>query len=707
MKMRRTFGIGIVATLLLVLCFISFGSADPLVSKPGVYSGYSNVLYDGWVRSSQYVTVRDGTKIALDIYRPTLKGAVANTPYPVIFQQTQYRRSYYANGKLVLQGTNQTYVDFLTKYGYVFAVADARGIGASYGQRRGPWSREEAYDTYDIIEWLADQPWSNGNIGMWGLSYMGGTQVMAASTMPPHLKAIFPAQTPFDNYDELLTIIPANGPFGELSNAATDLTAAPVDADTVINSYGYPSMLYAAVQEHLPYYNSIQQLALSLGQTAPPYSSVGPAPYRDSYAPLAHSQYYYENSASTYLPEIKHSHVAVYNMGYWNNWLRRGSISAFENFRNPSKLILTATSSTPSFSFVSEHLRFFDYWLKGINNGIMGQPPIYYNTLTDGAEGTGWHYAWKWPLPNEKRTRYYLQAGPSGSTNPGVNDGVLSRTVPTGTSAQDDYTVFYGITPANQDAKGITYTTDPLTADMEITGHPVVHLWISSTQTDGDFVASLEEITAAGKATVVASGSLRASLRKIVFPPYNYMGLPWRRALEADEQKLTPGTPVELKFDLLPLSNVFSKGNRIRLTIVCDSSPNTPHLSPVPVVSIYRNMAMASYITLPVTTDPIRVRADVKPDMINLKSHGEFTVAITPPYRLGKGYGARDIDISTLRCNGAPAVRGTVERDTLIAKFNTQDLVGTSAGPAATFSVTGKFNYDIPFSGTDKVRVMK
>ncbi len=682
-------------------------SAAPLVSQPGVYSGYSQAIYDGWVRSSQYVTVRDGTNIAIDIYRPTLKGVVATTRYPVIFQQTQYRRATYVKGAVMPYGTNPTYISFLTQYGYVLAVADARGIGASYGQRRGPWSREEAYDTYDLIEWLAGQPWSDGNIGMWGLSYMGGTQVMAASTMPPHLKAIFPAQTPFDNYDELYTIIPPNGPFGELSNATLDLATVPVDADTVINSYGYPSMLYAAVQQHIPYYNTIQAEALSLGQTLGPYSSVGPAPYRDSYAPLAHSEYFYECSASNYLDEIRHSSVAVYNMGYWNNWLRRGSVSAFENFKNPSKLIMTATSSTPSFSFVTEHLRFFDHWLKGINNGIMAEPPIYYNTLTDGVEGQGWHFAWKWPLPNQKPTKYFLQVGPSGSAPGSVNDGTLTLTAPAGTNAKDVYTVFYGITPLNQDAKGLTYTTEPLSADMEITGHPVVHLWVSSTQTDGDFVASLEEVNAGGTSTVVASGSIRASLRKIANPPYSYMGLPWRRALEADVQELTPGTPVELLFDLLPLSNTFTKGNRMRLTIVCDSAPNTPHLSPVPVVSLYRNTVLSSYISLPVTTEPLRVNVDVKPETLNLKSHGEFTVFITPPYMLGKGYRARDIDISTLQCNGAHAVSGKVEHDTLIAKFNTKDLTGTSAGPKTTFNITGDFYYNIPFSGTDKVRVIK
>ena len=112
--------------------------------------------------------------------------------------------------------------DFLTKYGYVVAVGDPRGLGASYGTRGASWDTQEAEDTHDLIEWLGVQPWSNGNVGMWGNSYMGGIQVLAATTKPPHLKAIFPGQTPFDQYDELYTIPEIRGPMGELGSMVND-----------------------------------------------------------------------------------------------------------------------------------------------------------------------------------------------------------------------------------------------------------------------------------------------------------------------------------------------------------------------------------------------------------------------------------------------------------------------------------------------------
>ena len=436
---------------------------------------------------------------------------------------------------------------------------------------------------------------------MWGASYMGGIQVLTAATKPPHLKAIFPGQTPFDQYDELYTIPEKNGPMGELGSFANDMASAPVDGDVDGNADGYPDMWYAAVQQHKPHYDSIKAYAESLGQVGAVYSQVGVAPYRDSVGPLTGTQYYYEASPGNYIAEIADSNVAIYSMGYWNNWLRRGSISAFSNFTNPSKLLMTATSNMPTFNFNMEHLRYFDYWLKGINNGIMDEPPVYYNVLS-APTGVDWRFAWRWPLPNQKNVSFYLaqpQSTPD-SSHPGVNNGTMSQTSPSGQAGNDPYTVAYGIPANSQDARGLTYTSDPLTEDVEVTGHPVMYLWVSSDHDDGDFVVNLKEVDGTtGASTVISTGKLRASLRKIADPPFSYMELPWRRALQSDEQKLT-GAPVELVFDLLPVSKVFNAGNRIRINIIGDSSPNTPVLTPAPVVNVYRNAVMASHISLPV-----------------------------------------------------------------------------------------------------------
>jgi putative CocE/NonD family hydrolase len=705
--MKTKFNSRWITAVCLLLVLIAIPGYAQIVSKPGQYSGYSTPICEGsacgWVRSSQYVTVRDGTKLAIDIFRPAVNGVIVNTPYPVVFQQTQYRRAYYSkdkDGNTVLNLTGKSMADSLTKYGYVVAVGDPRGVGASYGTRGVSWDTQEAEDTHDLIEWLGVQPWSNGNVGMWGGSYMGGIQVLTAATRPRHLKAIFPAQTPFDQYDELYTIPEFRGPMGELSSMANDANSVPVDGDVG------GVLLNEAVQQHKPHYDAIKAYAESLGQVGGAYSQVGIAPYRDSVGPVSGTQYYYEASPSSYIHEIHWSGVGIYNMGYWNNWLRRGSISAFSNFRNPSKLLMTASSMMPTFNFNMEHLRYFDYWLKGVNNGIMDEPPIYYNVLSAPA-GDDWRYSWRWPLPNQKNMSFYLAEGSSDSMNQGLNKGILTQTGPSAKSGEDVYTVSYGISSANQDSKGLTYTTQPLTTDMEVTGHPVVELWVSSDHDDGDFVVNLEEVDTLGKSTTISTGKLRASLRKIADPPFDYMGLPWRRALQRDERKLVSGKPVKLVFDLLPVSKVFKTGNRIRVNIVCDSAPNTPVLSPVPVVNIYRNVLMKSYVSLPVIAEPIQISVETKPEMLNLKSKGEVTVFITPSHCLGKGYGERDIDVSTLTCNGVSPIGTYVAHDTLVAKFKRQDVVDTSTGRYVKLNVTGKFYYDIPFAGSDTMRLMK
>jgi putative CocE/NonD family hydrolase len=152
------------------------------------------------------------------------------------------------------------------------------------------------------------------------------------------------------------------------------------------------------------------------------------------------------------------------------------------------------------------------------------------------------------------------------------------------------------------DQKGLTYTTEALEEDVEITGHPVAHIWVSSTATDGDFFVYLEEVDAEGVSHYVSEGALRASHRARHEPYYDNLGLPFHRSHEVDVDELKPGEPAELAFDLQPTSNVFNTGNRIRITVTCADKDNasTPELSPSPTVSLYRNTQYDSYVILPV-----------------------------------------------------------------------------------------------------------
>ena len=252
-KSKKTFAVQLIF-LLGILCFTLVGPGKlpaqetEKVSKFGEYRGYSEEIYDSSVRTSQYLTMRDGVKIAIDILRPAKDGKVEEKPLPLIWTHTRYRRSYIRNGKLRSELDSPLYQRLL-KYGYVLAAADVRGSGASFGSWHGIWAQEETQDAYEIIEWLASQPWCDGNVGMAGGSYLGITQLMAAGTKPPHLKAIFPAVALFDIY----AVAYPGGVFyddfikhwSELTRMMdTEVIAAPVDEDKD------ESLLESAIAEH-------------------------------------------------------------------------------------------------------------------------------------------------------------------------------------------------------------------------------------------------------------------------------------------------------------------------------------------------------------------------------------------------------------------------------------------------------------------------
>ncbi len=586
-----------VLSRILVFCFctLSCGSHDSStanrVSRPGEYAGYGDAMYDDQYEiTSQYVRVSDGVRLAVDLYRPKDKttGNVITTPLPVLWMHTPYNRRYSNNKALTVESYPGTAAK-LVKYGYVVATVDFRGLYASYGHNvafnRGEWITTARRDAYDITEWLARQPWSNGNIGMWGCSATGGSQLQAATTAPPHLKAIFPMSCEFDVYPFRMPggIASAQGasakvrPGAPSAQEARDAAAAPVDADTD------RSQLNEAIAEH-----------------AGTIESPGDAPYRDSVADAIKDpdsqQWWIKSSPHTYLEKINASKIALYLAANWDEGAtKHGAFFTFNNVTGPAKLVVgpgghcgwLAVQSQTGFDITIEERRFFDYWLKGIDNGVMNEDRVYYYTYNAPA-GTEWRSARQWPLPNEKRTRYYL------------GKGSLSTTVPAQADQKDETTVGYDVTPTDMTAKGFVYETAPLGTDVQVTGHPAINLWVSSTATDGDFIATIQDVAPDGKATSYnVHGRLRASLRKLQNAPYNNLGLPWHGFYQKDVTPLVPGKPAELEFEILPISMIFKAGHRIRLAInLADRA--TPKLDPAPKVTIYRDSNHQSYLTLPI-----------------------------------------------------------------------------------------------------------
>ena len=576
--------------------------ATERISTLGRYEGYSEAVYDGWTRSSQYVTVRDGTRIAIDIFRPTKEGVLHQDLLPVIWEHRRYQRaSVDENGNVHSQLDRQNHpMRTVVPHGYIFAVAAVRGSGASFGTRVDPMPPQESLDAYDVTEWLAARPWCSGAVGMYGISYSGAAQFMAASAAPPHLKAIFPEMAMFDLYDFCypggifryrFMEVWAQMVQGLDSHKAR--TAAPVDED------GDRALLKQAVEQHQGNFD---------------LRRVAKAGHRDAnFADLG--QVYLTNSPSTYVERVRASKVAIYQRAGWFDMYPRDMLLWFCNLDTPRKIAIGPWNHYQSRGVDrgTEMLRWFDYWLKGIDNGIMDEPPIVYCVM-DAPEDEMIRWARQWPVPEVRAATYHFCSGPSGSVG-SVNDGCLTRTLSAG--GFDAYTVDCTTTSgaktrwmprspqyedmAANDAKALTYTTEPLAQDVEIVGHPVAHLWLRTSAEDVDVFVYLEDVDPAGRSDYVTEGCLRTSHRALCPAPYDRIGLPFHRSFERDMKKRTD-EPVELVFDLLPTAQRFQAGHQIRIAVTGadnDSYRSLRH-DPAATLSILRDTLHPSRVVLPV-----------------------------------------------------------------------------------------------------------
>jgi hypothetical protein len=621
------------------------GTKDNL--RPGEYLAASAAPYDGFVRSAEYVTTRDGTRIAVDYYRPTHQGVLHTEKLPVVWTQDRYLRAVIADGHLYNFLYQHPYLFTLLRHGYIIAAADVRGAGASFGATEGWFAAKEAEDAYDVTEWLASRPWSSGKVGMTGRSYRGISQYFAASQMPPSLKAIIPEMAYFESYD----VVYPGGIFGDWwiyswsTGVHSQDTSAPLEPDfrkaveagragaidpqrvsacfEMLNCQSLPRGSVAPVDEDVR--GDLLARATEEHKSAKTtFSIASRAQFRDSRVEGDSIPTHVLRSPGLRLDRITASHVAAYHIGGWYDGFTRDTLLWYRNYPHNSKLLMGPWFHPASgqLDMAGEYLRWFDHWLKGMNNGIMDEPPVTYYTL-GAPTGHQWKTSAVWPLANQRLTRFYFQAGKTGSVASG-NDGGLSAQAHGKAADRDAYTVDYtasvgidnrwtwtgaggiGHQPylhmRDNDEKGLTYTSPALPSATEVTGHPIVHLWLTSSAADVDVFAYLEEVLPDGTSQYVTEGQLRASHRALARAPYDRLGLPYHRSFAADSRALAPDELTELVFDLHPTSILFHAGNRIRLTITgADKDTfDTPIQSPPPTIFVSRGGAAASYVELPI-----------------------------------------------------------------------------------------------------------
>jgi putative CocE/NonD family hydrolase len=234
-----------------VVAAVSSPARSQQVSTFGSYSGYTAPAYDGWVRRGEYAPMPDGTQIAVNYFVPAAAGVEASTPLPVILLYTRYLRVWEDGGAVRSMVDEESLARELLRYGYVLAIANARGTGASTGYRNGEFSTREQEDAYHIVEWLAARDWCDGHVGMWGRSYSGMTAYNAAAQAPPHLDAVLSEMSGPMVYE---LIYPGGAYQDEFirvwSNLVRDMDTGRQGAPARMDSDPSGAMRDAAVAEH-------------------------------------------------------------------------------------------------------------------------------------------------------------------------------------------------------------------------------------------------------------------------------------------------------------------------------------------------------------------------------------------------------------------------------------------------------------------------
>ncbi len=513
--------------------------------------------------------MRDGVLLRADVYRPSAAGT-----HPALVQRTPYSKN---------DEDSPERFKRLAARGYVIVVQDTRGRYMSDGVAR---PHDEAEDGFDTLAWVSGLPYVDGEIGMWGGSYLATTQLLAATLQPPSLVALFSSSSYNSRYDMVFQ----GGAFylndglgwnlGQAADVRRRVFTPDVDRDGPL---GMTPEQAKAFRERWLWHVPLKTMdALELKRFAPGYDEL-----------LAHPSY--DDYWKTFDIEARHDRFTVpaFHLTGWYDTLLNGTLrnyvglrarAANENARRSQRLIVGPwTHARPSLSSTkvgdvdfgpqagldSQELmaRWFDHWLKGGDASILQGAPVRIFVMGENR----WRDEQEWPLVRAKATEYFLQSGGSANTLDG--DGRLSTTAPRDQRA--DRFVYDPWDPVPTGALGgysripadqrpierrrdvLVYTTEPLAADLEVTGPITLKLWIASSARDTDFTGKVVDVFPDGTARALTDGILRTRYRESRTTP----------------KMLTPNQPVELTIDLGATSNLFRAGHRIRLEV---SSSNFP-----------------------------------------------------------------------------------------------------------------------------------
>jgi predicted acyl esterase len=500
------------------------------------------------------IPMRDGTLLYADIFRPEIEEEV-----PVIMNISVYQKDKLWIPPADLGEEANPHMNWETvnplwwcPRGYACVRVDSRGAGKSPGES-DPSSYQESLDFSDAIEWTAKQPWCSGSIGLLGISYHAASQWRVANLQPPSLKAIMPWEGRADQYRDQAYHggIFALGFMGNwwLTHTAHHLLGRPrsYNPDAFHND-----MMWKYMRNDLD------------------------------------SGFWQTNSA-----QWEKITLPVYSVGNWGGFSMhlRGNTEAYLRAASKNKKLRIHTG-THFHPFHSEEgrmdqLRWFDHWLKGLDTGIMDEPPVKLEIRTGGSpDRYPFRFENEWPLARTQWTKYYLridreqtselmgiegQLVPEPPPRPGEATYSTSGDTKAGVASGSSLATTHG----NTNRTGLSFETPALEKETEITGPIMLKLWVSSTSEDMDIFVSLRNIGPDGKdvcevgqhgqpVPCVTKGWLRASHRKLD-PEKSLPERPYH--CHNERQWLSPGEIVECQVEVWPTSMVFKKGHRIRIDV--------------------------------------------------------------------------------------------------------------------------------------------
>tara|TARA_R110002111_G_scaffold1157_1_gene8153 strand:- start:7015 stop:8847 length:1833 start_codon:yes stop_codon:yes gene_type:complete len=592
---------------LIVAAIIPFISS-PATAQPPQPGEYSPVKYEVIEERDRDAPMRDGIHLKIDIFRPKADG-----PFPAILQQTPYNK----NGQ-VARAKN------FAARGYVVINVDSRGRFESGGEW-DPFTPKHKTDGYDLVQWIADQPWCNGNVGTYGLSYMGWTQWWTASESPPALKAIVPEVAPPDHFYNCPY---QNGIFVCWMIDWAGATSARLPHSAGPGGYGGFAVNREKAYDNLPYIDFdktrnykpnewwrkwiLQNTADTEYWRAIAYQT--PESYAKVNVPsLAVSGWFDANFPGTpmnYLamkqyggtPAARHPRIVI---GPWEHIINRHRKAAGVDFGEQAII-----------DWDGYVLRWFDYHLKGIDNGVLQDPPVHVFVMGRNK----WRAAQDWPLPQTQYIKYYLRS--DGKANSSDGDGTLS-TQPPGNEQADQYAYDpHNPTPSAPFTNGhidgprdisksaarsdvLVYDTPELTEDVEVVGPITARLFAATSARDTDWMIRLVDVYPDGRSLFLGEGVMRARHRD---PALDGAFNPHKLSV------IEPDQPYEYRIDFWrPTGNVFARGHRIRIEISSSyypyylRNPNTGEDNiglatkfQIAKQKIFHDAAMPSHIVLPV-----------------------------------------------------------------------------------------------------------